>query len=257
MAKHQEEPLPPGVPPVTFAPVAPRLRRPPFWIISLLIISVLASWIPLVLFARGRSAKSTEPRVALVQDMGTQVRYREQMSSEVFADGRADRPRIPGTVARGQANLDDNYYRGFTGEPVQAGSPHASGQPVKFVEGFPAAVTVDNKLLARGQERFNIYCSPCHGLDGYGNGMVHVRAQELKQGSWVQPASLHSDGVRARPEGHLFNTISIGIRTMPGYGGQIPVADRWAIVAYIRALQVSQGPQPAPPPLAAPHASAE
>src|SRR3569623_3586972 len=117
MAHHEDEQLPPGGPPVTYAPVAPRLRRPPFWLISLLVCGVLASWLPLVLFARAKMRKSGEPRVHMVQDMGTQPKYREQQASDLFADGRADRPRIPGTVARGHAELAASIERGITSAP--------------------------------------------------------------------------------------------------------------------------------------------
>jgi len=96
---------------------------------------------------------------------------------------------------------------------------------------------VDEALLKRGQERFNIYCAVCHGADGYGNGPVNARALELSEGTWTAAASLHTDLVRGRPVGQLYNTINNGIRTMPAYGSQIPVADRWAIVGYVRALQ--------------------
>jgi mono/diheme cytochrome c family protein len=220
-----------SLPPVTYAPRNPRLRRPPFWMTSAIVIGVVASWVPLVLFARARVTPSTEPRVSFVQDMGTQPKYREQQASEVFADGRADRLPVAGTVARGHLMEDDNYYHGFT---------KAQAQPAKFVDGFPDEVKVTQELVHRGQERFNIYCAPCHGRAGDGNGAVHVRATELQESKWVQPANLHTDAIRGRANGHIFNTISVGIRNMPGYGQQIPVGDRWAIVAYVRALQLSQ-----------------
>lgn len=85
-----------------------------------------------------------------------------------------------------------------------------------------------------------MFCAPCHGLSGYGNGPVAIRAEELEQGTWTPPASFHTELVRERPAGHIFNTISNGIRNMPAYGPQIPVEDRWAIVAYVRALQRSR-----------------
>lgn len=220
-----------SLPPATFSPRQPRLRRPPFWMTSAIVIFVIASWVPLVMFAKARTSTSTEPRFNLFQDMGSQPKYREQQTNELFADGRADRLPIPGTVARGELMADDNYYHGYT---------RTAGQPAKFVDGFPKEVTVNMALLHRGQERFNIYCAPCHGRDGDGMGAVHVRATELQESKWVPPANLHSDTVRARLNGHIFNTITVGIRNMPGYGQQVPVADRWAIVAYIRALQLSQ-----------------
>jgi mono/diheme cytochrome c family protein len=101
-------------------------------------------------------------------------------------------------------------------------------------------VTVDARLLARGHERYAVFCAPCHGLSGHGDGMVARRADRLQQGTWTPPSSFHVEPVSARPVGHLFNTITNGIRTMPAYGSQVGVADRWAIVAYVRALQRSQ-----------------
>jgi mono/diheme cytochrome c family protein len=92
-------------------------------------------------------------------------------------------------------------------------------------------------LLQRGADRYQIYCAPCHGLAGYGDGIVALRADRLMEGTWVPPTSVHDATVLARPVGHLFNSITNGIRTMPAYGSQIPVDDRWAIVAYVRAMQ--------------------
>lgn len=232
MATHIEENLPPGVPKVTFAPREPRLSRPPFIFIAVGLVAVVASWVPLVLFARGRVERSQSPRISLVQDMGSQPKYREQQSSEVFADGRADRPHVPGTVARGDVQEDDHYYRGYT-------LSTANGKTTAtFLQGFPKDVKVDMKLVERGQARFNIYCAACHGLDGYGKGMIEVRSEQL--GMALSVKSLHEPGVRARVDGHIFNTITNGLGNMPSYSSQIPVADRWAIVAYVRALQLSQ-----------------
>src|SRR2546421_3407697 len=119
---------PDHLPEETLAPLAPKLRRPPFWIIAGFMVLTIATWVPLVLFARARTKTSDEPRVQLVQDMGSQPKYREQQSSDVFADGRADRPRIEGTIARGQLHDDDFFDRGFS--RTAAG---ADGKPqVKF-----------------------------------------------------------------------------------------------------------------------------
>ena len=231
----------PNLPKYTLDPRPPRMRVPPFWMIAIGLIAVVASWLPLVLFARARAATSPKPRVQLMQDMGIQPKYREQQSSEVFADGRADRPRIVNTIARGQLHDDDFFYRGYSRQVDQK-----SGKvEVKFYEGFPPQIRIDEKFLARGQERFNIYCSACHGLDGYGHGPVNERALELMhedtpKATWVQAADLTKDPVKSRPEGHIYNTINVGIRNMPPYGPQIPVEDRWAIVAYVKSLQLSQ-----------------
>jgi mono/diheme cytochrome c family protein len=229
------------VPPAyTSGPRPPKIGRPPFWMMAIALIGVVGSWLPLVLFARAKAALSTQPRVAMVQDMGVQPKYREQQSSEIFADGRADRPVIEGTVARGELHEDTAYYLGYTMETdAKTGKPAA-----KFLDSFPEQVTVDDALLKRGQQRFNIYCSVCHGLDGQGNGPVNARALELqnddpRNAHWTQVANLTSDLVRSRPDGHIYNTINVGIRNMPPYGPQVPTADRWAIVAYVRALQLT------------------
>jgi mono/diheme cytochrome c family protein len=219
-----------------------QLPMPPFWMIAAFLIASVLTFVPLVIAARARFNTSTEPRIHLVQDMGTQPKYREQQSSPVFADGRAARPVIPGTVARGQLQEDDGYHRGYTS--ITTG---ADGKPSpQFVNDFPAQVKLDDALLQRGQERFNIYCSACHGNDGSGNGAVNARALELVNAatpgmSWTQPSNLHDAAPRSRALGHLYNTINMGIRNMPGYGSQISVEDRWAIVAYVRALQIQQG----------------
>lgn len=231
--------LPANLPRYTQAPRPPRNGRPPFVFLAGGLVFVFLSWIPLAIIARARSSLSGVPRISLVQDMGIQPKYREQQSSPVFADGRADRPEIVGTVAWGRLDDDDHYYRGYS----MTVDPKTHKPVAKFFEDFPPQVKVDAALLKRGQDRFNIYCSACHGLDGYGHGPVNERALELQSemhGSWVQAANLTIDPVKSRPVGHIFNTITNGIRNMPPYGPQIPVADRWAIVSYVRALQISQ-----------------
>jgi len=180
--------------------------------------------VPLALVARARASKTTEPRIHLIPDMDNQPKLQAQQLNPLFADRREMRRPVGGTVARGELALDDHYYRG-----------QVAGQ---WAGEFPIPVT--GALMRRGRERFDIYCAPCHGLDGGGGGPVAVRADELQEGTWVPPLSFHEQQAVDRPVGHIFNTITRGIRTMPAYGGQIPVADRWAIVAYVRALQRSR-----------------
>jgi mono/diheme cytochrome c family protein len=180
--------------------------------------------VPLALIARARATTSASPRIQLIQDMGRQPKFKTQWANPMFADGRAMRPEVPGTVAHGELREDDAYWTGRT----------ADG----WVTAFPVAVT--DKLMRRGQERYDIFCTPCHGFAGYGDGVVAKRADALQEGTWTPPSSYHTDLVRQRPVGYIFNTIGNGIRNMPAYGPQIPVADRWAIVAYVRALQLSQ-----------------
>jgi mono/diheme cytochrome c family protein len=194
--------------------------------------------------------------------MDYQPGFKPQTVSAVFADGRADRVPVAGTVARGGLREDDGLYRGLradaetrtagdtetrrrgdaekvaaTGEGKVA--PKAAEEPeVPWVTEIPLPVTAE--LVQRGRLRFNIYCAPCHGRAGDGDGLVSKRANELQQGTWVPPTSLHADHVRTQPVGQLYHAIANGVRKMPAYGSQIPVEDRWAIVVYVRALQRSQ-----------------
>jgi mono/diheme cytochrome c family protein len=209
-----------------------RLRRPPFWMIAAFLIFVVVSWLPLVVAARRRVSTSESPQIHLIQDMDNQPRYRGQQANPVFADGRTVRPAVAGTVARGELDLDDHFYRGFT---------RGADGKAQFLKGFPKEVKIDEPFLRRGQLQYNIYCAPCHGNDGRGQGPVHQRAVFLQEAKWTPPSNLHDAPIKERPEGHLYNTVVNGIRNMPGYGSQIVnVSDRWAVVAYLRALQLSQ-----------------
>ncbi len=187
-------------------------------------VLVVLSWVPLALIARARATKSPEPRIHIIQDMDNQQKFKAQARNRLFADRRAMRPPVQGTVARET-----------TDDPVLNQGVGPDGE---WVETIPVQMTMS--LMERGRQRYDIFCSPCHGLSGYGDGMVAKRAEALQEGTWIPPTSMHADTVRGRPDGHIFNTITHGIRNMPAYGPQIPVADRWAIVAYVRALQRSQ-----------------
>lgn len=180
--------------------------------------------VPVALIARARSEKSPEPRLLIIPDMAIQPKFEPQESNPLFADGRAMRGRMPGTVKWTDGPTDEEFTRGKDAEG--------------WVTEFP--VTVTEAFIVRGRERYEIFCAPCHGLVGDGNGTVAKRAEDLETPGWVPPVSFHSDLIRERPVGHLFNTITNGIRSMPSYGEQIDPADRWAIVAYLRALQKSR-----------------
>jgi mono/diheme cytochrome c family protein len=197
----------------------------PRWLTSIVVILVALSWIPVALALRARVVKKTEPRVHIIQDMDNQPKVKAQSRLMLFADRRGMRPPVQGTVARGAVIGDSALMLG-------------TSEGDSWVETNPVPVSMS--LLERGQQRYEIFCSPCHGLAGYGDGMVAQRADQLQEGTWTPPTSFHIDLVRERPAGHLFNTISNGIRNMASYGSQIPVDDRWAIVAYVRALQRSQ-----------------
>jgi mono/diheme cytochrome c family protein len=184
--------------------------------------------VPLALIARARATTSPHPRLHVVPDMDQQKKFKAQSGNALFADGRAMRLPVTGSVARGELDVDSVRVTGRVGAEWSAE--------------FPIAVT--EALIRRGQQRYDIYCAPCHGLAGFGDGIVGKRAERLQEGTWTPPSSLHTDLVRGREAGHLYNTIANGIRNMPAYGAQIPVDDRWAIVAYVRALQRSQFARP-------------
>jgi mono/diheme cytochrome c family protein len=191
------------------------------YVILTVLLLVVLSWVPLVLIAHKRTTHSRQPRIHVVPDMDNQPRFKAQQVNSLFADHRAMRPQVPGTVARGQLNLDTHLVEG-----------KVKGE---WATGFPMEVT--EALMKRGRREFEIYCAPCHGLAGEGNGMIAIRADQLQEGTWVPPTSLVSDTVRERSVGHIYNTITNGIRNMPSYGKQIDIEDRWAIVAYVLALQ--------------------
>lgn len=151
------------------------------------------------------------------QDMHDQPKYKALAPSSFFSDGRSARPLVPGTVARGDLREDTDLYQG-----------KVDG---KLVDAFPFPVT--KQILERGQERYNIYCVPCHDLVGNGQGMVVRRG-------FRAPPSYHIERLRQAPAGYFYDVITNGFGAMQDYSMQVPVRDRWAIVAYIRALQLSQ-----------------
>lgn len=154
---------------------------------------------------------------AVFPQMTNQAKYLPQSASPFFADGRTDRPVPPGAVSRDAIVNDD----------VLATGKLANGD---FVRGFPEAIAIDARLLARGQDRFNIYCTPCHGAIGDGNGITK------SYGMGATP-SYHDDRLRQMPAGEIFNTITHGKNTMLSYADKLTPQDRWAVIAYIRALQ--------------------
>ncbi len=152
------------------------------------------------------------------QDMHDQPKLQPLEASDFFADGMASRPLIEGTVARGQLRADDRFYRGVD-------------EQGDFVAVLPVEVSSD--LLLRGRERYDIFCSPCHGRTGDGDGMVVQRG-------FKAPQSFHQDRLRTSSPGYYFAAMTNGFGDMSSYAAQIPVADRWAIAAYIQALQFSR-----------------
>lgn len=190
------------------------------------------------------------------QDMHNQPRYKPLAASDFFPDGRSARPVIPDTVARGGMRLDEVRFTGFRGQ--------------NEATEFPFPITKAD--LNRGQDRFNIYCTPCHGRLGDGQGLV------VKRGFKAPPAYT-SDRVMKAPIGHYFDVVTNGFGAMPSYASRVGVDDRWRVIAYVKALQLSQGASladvpsdkradldkppaeqlgstPAPPPPGVPHAPA-
>lgn len=151
------------------------------------------------------------------QDMHDQPRYKPYAASDFFGDNRSARPLVEGTVARGQLRDDEHLYAGKLDGELAAS--------------FPFPVTAE--VMARGRERFDVFCAPCHSRTGDGNGMVVQRGYRKAQ-------SLHIERLRNERAGYFYDVISRGFGAMPDYASQIPVRDRWAIVAYVRALQLSQ-----------------
>ena len=168
-------------------------------------------------FACAVAALATLSLAGCRSDMHVQPRYNPLDQSEFFEDGRSARPAVPGTVARGELRIDEHLYTG-----------KVNGVPV---DSFPFPVT--QKVLDRGRERYNIYCTPCHGYTGEGNGMIVQRG-------FPQPPSYHIDRLRQAPVGYLYGVITHGYGAMYSYAARIPPEDRWAVVAYVRALQMSQ-----------------
>jgi mono/diheme cytochrome c family protein len=159
--------------------------------------------------------------VSCRQDMHNQPRYKPLASTAFFDDGRSERPAIEDTVARGQLHLDQARYTG-----------KENGKDVDYIP-----IQITRADLARGQQRFNIFCSPCHSRLGDGKGMIVNRGLR-------QPPSYHEPRLENAPIGHFFDVMSNGYGAMYSYASRVPVDDRWRIAAYIRALQLSQNPPP-------------
>ena len=185
--------------------------------------SAIRAFVPFILLGAAtlliscRGQVSREPPLWIKHGMEFQPRFNAFEENNFYADGRNMRTPPEGTVAQGLLKEDDAFWRG--------------GDSAHPIEKNPLPLTMG--LLERGQDRFNIYCSPCHGRTGLGNGMVVQRG-------FMPPPSYYDERLIKMPDGQIYRTISYGIRNMPSYGKQIPEADRWAIVAYVRALQRSQ-----------------
>ncbi|OQX69838.1 MAG: hypothetical protein B6A08_02880 [Sorangiineae bacterium NIC37A_2] len=199
--------------------------RIPAPLIYTLVILGAVSLIPFAFIAKARAAKTTEGRVHVVWDMDFTPAYKAQEGNPLFGDQRSMRTPPEGTVALGQLHDDEHLYTGKVGD--------------EWASSFPESLALSEATMERGKQQFGIYCTPCHGQLGDGNGIVHQRASKLKQG-WVPPSDLHQTYIKEQPAGQIFGAITNGVRNMPAYGPQISAEDRWAIVLYLRALQKSQ-----------------
>lgn len=194
----------------------------------------LAFLVVLLLSVMGyRGMTSTRPPIEVFPDMDHQAKYKPQAESKFFADGRADRPTPPGTVPYGRgyngsdagAVFQDPSFLNDEGVHYTGKNPDGS-----FAKGFPAEITFNEAFVRRGQNRYQVYCLPCHGALGDGNGIT-------KSYGMVSTPTYHDDRIRNMPEGEIFNTITHGKNLMFPYGDKLVPDDRWAVIAYVRALQ--------------------
>jgi len=174
-----------------------------------------------------RGQTSTEPPILPLRNMWDQDRYDPQSESKFFADHRTMRTPVAGTVPR-ERILDPEIADGRLADDT--------GYVPEVPKAIAASFGGADAMVSRGHDRYNIYCRPCHDGTGGGKGMVIMRS-----GWQPAPPSFHQDRIRQMPDGQMFATISRGVRMMPSYGSRIPVQDRWAVVSYVRALQLSQG----------------
>lgn len=185
---------------------------------SLLSLSLLLTAALTVSACRGQ--KSDIPPVHPVLNMDFQQYYRPQAKNEWFVDQRSARTLEEHTVARGHAKLDKELYLG-------------RGNDGRLIDGLPKDIQLDEALLARGEERYDIFCAPCHAEAGDGEGII------VKNGLQVPPPSYFESRLQAMPLGYIYEVIKDGYGTMKPYADQVPVADRWAIAAWVRTLQVA------------------
>jgi len=194
-------------------------------VLTLAVVAVVAL-VPFGVFAKMRTSRNTEPRIHAMGDMDWQNKFQAQQPNKLFPDNMAMRAPEPGTVAADE-HVDDDHLT--TGK--------VDGQ---FVRTFPSSFKIDEAAMARGKQRFEVFCAPCHGMSGNGDGMVAQRASALAEGTWVPPTNLGLEYLGKMPVGQLYDAIANGVRNMPPYASQMSVEDRWAVVLYLRALQKSK-----------------
>ena len=186
----------------------------------------------LLVLAGCRGQTSKYPPIHPNPNMDDQPKLLAQESSDFFYDGAAMRLPVEGTVARGELRLDSDFYEG-----LDAGGTPVAANPLLASEQYRGGRS-DEEIMARGAERYGIYCLPCHGATGDGESM-------LKERSGVASANLHDERIRQLPDGQMFDVVTNGLGLMSGYRYPIPADDRWAIIAYVRQLQEA-GPEGAP-----------
>ena len=189
-----------------------------------------ASVVLVMLIAGKRGDTSRKPPIYIFPDMKRQLKLRPQTANGFFANGLSSQLPPPGTIAQSKPmNVGGKEIYPFEDVPVNTGRVPGT---TNFVDTNPMPITAG--LLARGQQRFTIYCAPCHGQQGDGTGITR------KIGAMAVVANLHDKIIVEQPDGAIFNTVSNGKNNMGAYGPQVPVEDRWAIIAYLRALQFSR-----------------
>ncbi len=212
-------------------PLAGRLAASLRWVASLsldgapVLIHSAIVLLSVAALAGCRGSISEEPPIHWQQNMDSQNRYEAQEENTFFEDRRAMRPHVEGTVAYGTLAEDDHLHRGIADGGFATELPTADDQG--------QAIELDEALLQRGKERYNIYCAPCHDGAGTGDGIIVQRG-------FMKPPSFHEERVRSIAVGGLYDIVTNGVRNMPPYRGQIGLRDRWAVAAYVRALQVSR-----------------
>lgn len=174
-----------------------------------------------------RGQKSTEPPILPIQNMVEQTSYGPQSKNDFFKDGQANRPPVPGTVAQGEEKTNKPLYYGQETD--------SSNQNPIWVKKIPIKLNI--QVLERGQREFNVFCAPCHGKTGDSDGLVTLRA-----GGAIRPSNLHDQDRMKLPVGKVYDAVRNGVNNwnMPGFAAQMSVEDRWAVVAYVKALQISR-----------------
>lgn len=251
--------------PVTAVAKVFRLPKPPLFLVAVPVLGFCTLLLVAAAIYKARFATSDQPRILVPQDMARQPKFKAQGTSTFFADGRAMREPVEGTVAYAagysfgheipdalRLKADDHFFRGYQvsaeGKPVVKVSADGKTKDLAFFSGYPKSqLVVDASLLTVGQAKFNRTCAMCHGKDGSGQGPVALRAAALgaednnpTATSWTAPADLRDakfSEAGGYPNGKLFFTANHGAGAMAGYGSQLSEREGWAIVAYVRSLQ--------------------